>query len=92
MSLFKRGPNRMERLLAASRLQEAMERISPQEPPRIYNPVKGTRCHYRDPSQAAARPRCRASGAGWAEGDGGLLLCGLCRDLRAQDSTEGNAA
>ena len=26
MGIFKRGPNRMERLLAASRLQEAMER------------------------------------------------------------------
>lgn len=33
MSIFRRGPNRMERLLAAARLQEAVGRIEPAIPP-----------------------------------------------------------
>ena len=80
MRLFRKGP---------SKLDEAMGRIQ-LEPPRIHNPAKGTRSHYRDPGQAAARPLCNASGNAWAEGDGGLQLCALCRGwgTGSSDGTE----
>ena len=83
MRLFKRGPSQLERQLAAAALDDAMARVQP-VPPRIYNPDRGARSHYRDPGQAAARPVCNASGARWAEGDGGLGLCGLCPHIWAQ--------
>jgi hypothetical protein len=82
--LKKRGPNRMERLLAASRLQEAMGRIESARPLPIHNPDRGARWHYRDPSFPAAHPVCGASGTQWAEGDGGLKPCGLCPPMWAQ--------
>jgi hypothetical protein len=69
---------------AAVARSEREGRSEEEEPPRIYNPDKGTRYHYRDPDQAAARPVCKASGAGWAEGDGGLKMCGLCPYIWAQ--------
>jgi hypothetical protein len=90
MSWLKRGPSKMERLQGASRLQEAIGRAEEAaaavqaEPPSIYNPVNGTCYHYLDPDQAATKPVCKASGAGWAEGSGGLKRCGLCPHMWAQ--------
>jgi hypothetical protein len=87
VSIFKRK-NQLPRQLALGNFQDAMGRVEDalrdREPPHIYNPSKGTRYHYRDPDQAAARPVCKASGAGWAEGDGGLRECGNCPGMWAQ--------
>jgi hypothetical protein len=92
----RKRPAALPRQLAHAALGDAMGRVqAPPEPPRIHNPFKGTWSHYRDPDQAAARPVCKASGHGWAEGDGGLALCGLCPYMWAQrqdSSEEGRAS
>ena len=81
MSIFKRNrPNRLERQLAEADLESAMGRVQP-PPVHIHNPDGGTRSHDLDPD--TGRPVCKASGAAWVTGDGGLRLCGLCRDMRA---------
>ena len=96
----KRRPTRLERQLAeagrerlAGRLQEAVALAQePSVPPSIHNPHGGTRSHYRDPDQAAARPVCGASGAVWAEGNGGLRMCGLCPHMWAQRQEQAAAS
>ena len=71
-----------ERVLSAHHLQEAMREA--QEPPHIHNPAGGTRYHFLDPDRPHMRPVCNASGAQWADGDGGLGRCGLCPHMWAQ--------
>jgi hypothetical protein len=89
MSIFRRRhPSQLDRVLAEHELSEAVGRVQP-EPPRIHNPAGGTRYHFRDPSFPAAHPVCNASGAGWAEGDGGLKRCGLCPAIWAQRQAGG---
>ena len=87
MSLIPRRKNRASRQHPLADLEAAIarsERPVPAEPPSIYNPVNGTCYHYLDPDQAATKPVCKASGAGWAEGSGGLKRCGLCPHMWAQ--------
>ena len=79
MKLFRR-PTRLEKVLAAADLETATGRVQA-SPPSIHNPSGGTRSHDLDPD--TGRPVCKASGSSWAAGDGGLRLCGLCRDMRA---------
>jgi hypothetical protein len=78
-----RKPAQPERQPAKSAPETAQVRVQP-EPPAIYNPDRGARWHFRDPSFPAAHPVCGASGAGWAEGNGGLKPCGLCPGIWAQ--------
>lgn len=85
MGLLRRNrPNRLERLLAAAQLDEALARVEPAEPAHIHNPGGGTRYHFQDPDREPVRPVCNASGSQWADGNGGLKECGLCPYMWAQ--------
>jgi len=75
----KRG-TKVSRQVALGLLEDAQGRVQP-PPVHIHNPDGGTRSHDLDPD--TGRPVCKASGAAWVTGDGGLRLCGLCRDMRA---------
>ena len=77
---WRKHPARLERQLTEADLESAMGRVQA-DPPSIHNPDGGTRYHFLDPD--TGRPVCKASGSSWTAGDGGLRLCGLCRDMRA---------
>jgi len=89
MKLFKRGPNRLERLLAASRLQEAMERIEPAAGQ--YERVRtgqGRTAHLVFPP-SAPRVLCGWPGLGlWVPAESGLAECRMCKDKAAGLSGE----
>ena len=91
MGWLSKRKSQLARQVGGAALTDAMAVVQqPAGPPRIHNPYGGTRSHYRDPDyrpgpgQEPVRPVCKASGTGWAEGDGGLRECGLCPYMWAQ--------
>ena len=77
----RRKPNRLERLLAADRLQEAMERVEPAIPAGALIATRtGTVAHRKSPLHPGARCEAMHEWTDWriVSDDEGLKPCHRC--------------